>query len=105
MEQKKKSLIDNNEHGFILNESGTSVVTDESDDRKRDDKRRDEKQRDDKQEDDKQKVDAEEGSKSDPQLTELDGLKKGGVDPHVHEQDKYDEKHGNDNLNMPQVKE
>ncbi len=29
-------------------------------------------------------VKAEEGSKSDPQLTELDGLKKGGVPPHVN---------------------
>ncbi len=27
---------------------------------------------------------AEEGSKSDPQLTEFDGLKKGGVEPHVN---------------------
>jgi hypothetical protein len=33
-------------------------------------------------------VSAEEGSKSDPQLTELDGLKKGGVHPHVHPSDK-----------------
>lgn len=32
-------------------------------------------------------VSAEEGSKTDPQLTELDGLKKGGVDPHVHPED------------------
>lgn len=30
----------------------------------------------------------EEGSKSDPQMTELEGLKKGGKEPHVHETDK-----------------
>ena len=63
MNNDKKSLIDNNEEGFILNESGTSVRTDK---------------------DEKQNVTAEEGSKSDPQLTEFDGLKKGGVEPHVN---------------------
>lgn len=67
MDKQQKSLVDNNEEGFILNESGNSVKTDSSDEKKN--------------------VNAEEGSKSDPQLTELDGLKKGGVDPHVHPQD------------------
>lgn len=33
-------------------------------------------------------VKAEKGSASDPQQTELDGLKKGGVEPHVHPEDK-----------------
>ncbi len=63
MNNDKKNLIDNNEEGYILNESGTSVRTDK---------------------DEKRKVTAEEGSKSDPQLTEFDGLKKGGVEPHVN---------------------
>ena len=43
--------------------------------------------KDDPRESDKN-VSAEQGSKSDPQLTELDGLKKGGVEPHVHPGDK-----------------
>lgn len=30
----------------------------------------------------------EEGSKSDPQMTELEGLKEGGKEPHVHKEDK-----------------
>jgi len=63
MNNDKKNLIDNNEEGFILNESGTSVRTDKEE---------------------KHDVVAEEGSKSDPQLTEFDGLKKGGVEPHVN---------------------
>lgn len=67
MDNKEKSLVDNNEEGFILNESGNSVKTDLPDEKKN--------------------VSAEEGSRTDPQLTELDGLKKGGVDPHVHHQD------------------
>jgi hypothetical protein len=67
MDKQQKSLVDNNEEGFILNESGNSVKTDLPDEKKN--------------------VNAEEGSKSDPQLTELDGLKKGGVEPHVHPQD------------------
>lgn len=29
-----------------------------------------------------------EGSKSDPQMTELEGLKEGGREPHVHKEDK-----------------
>jgi hypothetical protein len=29
-----------------------------------------------------------EGSKSDPQMTELEGLKEGGKEPHVHKEDK-----------------
>ncbi len=29
----------------------------------------------------------EEGSKSDPQMTELEGLKEGGREPHVHKED------------------
>lgn len=29
-----------------------------------------------------------EGSKSDPQMTELEGLKEGGKSPHVHQEDK-----------------
>lgn len=29
-----------------------------------------------------------EGSKSDPQMTEFEGLKQGGKSPHVHEDDK-----------------
>lgn len=29
-----------------------------------------------------------EGSKSDPQMTELEGLKEGGKEPHVHHDDK-----------------
>jgi len=33
-------------------------------------------------------VSAQEGSRSDPQLTELDGLKQGGVEPHVNPEDK-----------------
>jgi hypothetical protein len=33
-------------------------------------------------------------SKSDPQLTELDGLKKGGVEPNVHQADKPKDKKG-----------
>lgn len=33
----------------------------------------------------------EEGSKSDPQMTELEGLKEGGKEPHVHTEDKPDE--------------
>ncbi|MEO8582496.1 MAG: hypothetical protein ABI415_01800 [Flavitalea sp.] len=37
--------------------------------------------------DKKTNVEAEEGSQSDPQLTELDGLKKGGIEPHVHPDD------------------
>jgi hypothetical protein len=32
--------------------------------------------------------------KSDPQLTELDGIKKGGVQPTVHEEDKPIDKKG-----------
>ena len=32
--------------------------------------------------------------KSDPQLTELDGLKKGGVEPTVHPQDKPKDEEG-----------
>jgi hypothetical protein len=28
------------------------------------------------------------GSKSDPQMTELEGLKEGGKEPHVHQEDK-----------------
>jgi hypothetical protein len=32
--------------------------------------------------------------KSDPQLTELDGLKKGGVEPTVHTEDKPKDKEG-----------
>lgn len=67
MNNEKKNLIDDNEEGFILNESGTSVKTDK---------------------DEKHNVVAEEGSKSDPQLTEFDGLKKGGVEPHVNPDDK-----------------
>lgn len=63
MNNDKKNLIDNNEEGYILNESGTSVRTDK---------------------DENHKVTAEEGSKSDPQLTEFDGLKKGGVEPHIN---------------------
>ena len=65
MEKKQKNLLDNHDEGFILNESGTTVPAPDT-----------------------QNVSAEEGSKSDPQLTELDGLKKGGVEPHVHEADR-----------------
>lgn len=36
----------------------------------------------------------EEGSKSDPQMTELEGLKKGGKEPHVHEDDKPKDEEG-----------
>ena len=67
MDKKEKNLLDNHEEGFILNESGTTVPADRTEE--------------------KRDVNAETGSKSDPQLTELDGLKKGGVDPHVHESD------------------
>jgi hypothetical protein len=76
MDKKQKSLIDNNEEGFILNESGNSVPTDPAENTRN--------------------VTAEEGSKTDPQLTELDGLKQGGVDPHVHEQDLPQKKKEND---------
>jgi hypothetical protein len=71
MDRNNKSLIDENREGFIQNESGNSIKTDrvESDEARKD-------------------VSAEDGSKSDPQLTELDGLKKGGVEPHVHPNDK-----------------
>lgn len=30
----------------------------------------------------------EQGSRSDPQMTELEGLKEGGKEPHVHKEDK-----------------
>ncbi|MBO9572168.1 MAG: hypothetical protein J7497_08170 [Chitinophagaceae bacterium] len=72
MDNKQKGLVDDNREGFILNESGTSVKTDDN-----------EKQ---------ENVKAEEGSKSDPQLTEFDGLLKGGVEPHVHTEDLPDKK-------------
>ncbi len=74
---RTKNLIDNNERGFILNESGTSVRTDSIEQEK--EKRSNSEHQ--------ENVKAEEGSKSDPQLTELDGLKKGGVPPHVNPED------------------
>jgi len=35
------------------------------------------------------------GSKSDPQMTELEGLKEGGKEPIVHEEDKGKDEDGN----------
>lgn len=34
------------------------------------------------------------GSKSDPQKTEMAGIKEGGVDPHVHEDDRPKDEKG-----------
>lgn len=61
MDNQPKNLVDRNEEGFILNESGSSVKTDDSEKKKN--------------------VTVEQGSKSDPQLSEMDGIKKGGVEP------------------------
>lgn len=55
--------MENNKQNLDNNERGTSIRTDK---------------------DEKHRVTAEEGSKSDPQLTEFDGLKKGGVEPHIN---------------------
>lgn len=44
--------------------------------------------------DDKTSENHSKASESDPQLTELDGLKKGGVEPNVTEEDKYIDKDG-----------
>jgi hypothetical protein len=38
-----------------------------------------------------------EGSKSDPQMTELEGLKDGGKQPHVHKEDKPRNSEGQQN--------
>ena len=55
--------MENNKKNLDNNERDTSIRTDKEE---------------------KRKVTAEEGSKSDPQLTEFDGLKKGGVEPHIN---------------------